>query len=148
MSIHELLAERGYRVTPQRVAIFDYIDGNTSHPSASDVHEAIKKYYPMVSFATVYKTLEVFVRLGLISEMPFPDGSRYDSNPEAHFNVVCTHCRKIVDVSDDFLPLLAQKAAKLAGFQVKGSRHELYGLCPSCQAGDAHSALPDDSDSQ
>lgn len=135
MNITEFLTARGYRITPQRVAIFEFIDGNPNHPSAAEVYDAIKEVHPMVSFATVYKTLEVFVRLGLVSEMAFPDGvNRYDSNPKAHFNLVCTSCRKIVDISDDVLINLETRAAELAGFAVKGSRHELYGLCQGCQS--------------
>jgi Fur family transcriptional regulator, peroxide stress response regulator len=134
VNIHEFLAERGYRVTPQRVAIFQFIHGNPTHPSAAEVYEAVKEEYPMVSFATVYKTLETFVRLGLISEMAFPDGvNRFDSNPRAHFNLVCTHCRTIIDVTDELLPSLATNAAAAANFRVRSSRHELYGLCPECQ---------------
>lgn len=138
MDIQAFLAERGYRVTPQRVAIFEFIHGNVNHPSAADVYEAIKEAYPMVSFATVYKTLETFVQLGLVGEMAFPDGvNRYDSNPKAHFNLVCTSCKKIVDVGDERLPSLEEMAAKVAGFSVRSSRHELYGLCPDCKSEEA-----------
>lgn len=134
MNITELLTAKGLRVTPQRVAIFEFIDGNPNHPSAAEVYDAVKEVYPMVSFATVYKTLEVFVKLGLITEMAFPDGvNRFDSNPAAHFNLVCVDCRKIIDVSDDILVSLAEKAAAIAGFRIQSSRHELYGLCPACQ---------------
>ena len=58
----ELLKElrsEGFRITPQRVAIIDYILDTKSHPTAEDIHQSIQKSYPMTSLSTVYKTIEL-----------------------------------------------------------------------------------------
>jgi Fur family peroxide stress response transcriptional regulator len=49
---------RGFKMTPQRIAILDFLEGNTGHPSAEDIYKEIKKKHPTVSFATIYNTLE------------------------------------------------------------------------------------------
>ncbi|MGZ6236918.1 MAG: Fur family transcriptional regulator, partial [Syntrophales bacterium] len=46
------------RLTPQRLAILEYLEGNKSHPSASDIYKAVSETHPMMSFATVYNTLD------------------------------------------------------------------------------------------
>src|SRR3970040_1018742 len=50
--------DKGFKLTPQRLAILKFMEGNTSHPAAEDIYRHIKKEYPTVSFATVYNTLE------------------------------------------------------------------------------------------
>ncbi|MEK7313260.1 MAG: transcriptional repressor, partial [Deltaproteobacteria bacterium] len=47
---------KGFRLTPQRIAVLEYLEGNTTHPTAEDIFIAIKKKHPTVSFATVYNT--------------------------------------------------------------------------------------------
>lgn len=138
-AFRRMLAERGYRVTPQRVAIYDAIHGDPSHPSADDVYQRVRRRYPMISPATVYKTLELFVRLGLVSELGFGDDvNRYDSNPEAHVNCVCVRCRKITDVDDAaMLAAVRRRAADASRFEIFTGRHEFYGLCPECRAAEA-----------
>lgn len=133
LDIGAVLAEHGYRVTPQRVAIYEYLAGTDSHPSAEDIFNHIERQYPMVSPATVYKTLELFTRLGVISELGFGDGpSRFDGNPHTHINLQCVECRRIYDIDAEILSEVAARA-KQSGFQVLGGRHEFYGVCPDCQ---------------
>ncbi|MBI5598388.1 MAG: transcriptional repressor, partial [Deltaproteobacteria bacterium] len=52
----ERYREKGLKLTPQRLAILEYLEGNTSHPTAEDIYRAIKRKHPTVSFATVYNT--------------------------------------------------------------------------------------------
>lgn len=134
-AFRRLLAERGYRVTPQRVAIYDAVRGDITHPSADDIYRRVRRQYPMISPATVYKTLELFVQLGLVSELGFGDDvNRYDSNPEEHVNLVCVRCRKITDVDEpSLLGAVRRNAASASRFEIFTGRHEFYGLCPDCR---------------
>lgn len=141
IDIATVLAERGYRVTPQRVAIYEFLAGNASHPSADEIFGHIQRHFPMVSPATVYKTLELFTRLGVIGELGFGHGPvRYDGNPHTHINLKCVNCERIFDIDADILSEVANRATR-SGFQVLGGRHEFFGVCPECQhargAGDA-----------
>jgi Fur family transcriptional regulator, peroxide stress response regulator len=133
--IVDSLRSQGFRVTPQRVAIVEYMMNTDSHPSAEDLYNAIKKKYPMVSLATVYKTLELLVKMGVVKELSFPDGARYDANAATHINLVCLNCGKIEDTSDErSLKELESNIAKRSKYQILGRRFELYGYCSQCQS--------------
>lgn len=135
-AFQELLARNGYRVTPQRLGIYEYLLGTTGHPCAEEIYQALQGHFPMMSQATVYKTLELLVQLGLISELAFGgEPNRYDGNPKVHINVRCTRCHHIYDLEDPELERLALSVEARSGFQLLGQRHEYYGLCPRCRTG-------------
>ncbi|HEY8450454.1 MAG TPA: Fur family transcriptional regulator, partial [Bacillota bacterium] len=61
----DLLSSHGYRVTPQRLAIYEALVATDQHPSAEELYRQVKKRFPMISPATVYNTLQLLVRMGL-----------------------------------------------------------------------------------
>jgi Fur family peroxide stress response transcriptional regulator len=132
--ILEAMRSQEFRITPQRVAIVEYIMSTESHPSAEEVYEIIKKKYPMVSLATVYKTLDLLKEMGIVRELGFPDCARYDSNVEKHINVVCMRCGKIEDINDEYLPELESRAAKKSKYKIISGRFELQGYCDECKS--------------
>lgn len=133
-SVIDSLRKEGFRITPQRVAIVDYVLGTDTHPSAEELHAAIRKRHPMVSLATVYKTLELLKKKGLVRELDFPTGARYDSNVDEHVNLVCVKCGRIDDVDEASLGDLESRVAKKARYSILGGRFELYGYCSQCQS--------------
>lgn len=132
-SVIDSLRKEGFRITPQRVAIVSHMLHTESHPSAEDLHEAVRKKHPMVSLATVYKTLELLKKNGMVRELDFPTGARYDSNLEQHVNLVCVRCGRIDDMDETSLGELQSRVAKKARYRVLGGRFELYGYCSQCQ---------------
>ena len=128
-----LAAVRG-RLTPQRMAIYEAVVGRTSHPSVATVYEEVRRRFPGLSPATVYATLELFARLGLVQEISGPV-RRYDGRSAVHVNLVCTRCGRVTDVADPALEPLRRRAAARAGFRVSTVRFELHGLCPRCRRG-------------
>jgi Fur family peroxide stress response transcriptional regulator len=134
-AIVDSLRNQGFRITPQRVAIVEYMMNTDSHPSAEDLYKAIKKKYPMVSLATVYKTLELLGRIGIVKELSFPDGARYDANADTHINLVCLNCGKIEDMIDEkSLQVLESNVVKKSKYRILSRRFELYGYCNECQS--------------
>jgi Fur family transcriptional regulator, peroxide stress response regulator len=127
----EKYRDLGVKLTPQRIAILDYLEGNISHPSADDVYRAILRKFPTMSFATVYNTLEMLKRNGMVVELTGDPGKkRFDPNPRPHHHLICMHCRRIVDVQAEFrLPLPDRDRA---GFLITGNHIEFYGTCPAC----------------
>src|SRR5262245_23419928 len=92
---------RGVRLTPQRLAIFDYLVRNPGHPTAEDVYRDVVARHPTLSFATVYNTLELLVEMGEVRIVIVDElRRRYDVNTEAHQHAVCRRCRRIMDVRD------------------------------------------------
>ena len=131
------LAGLGGRLTPQRMAIYQAVVGRTTHPSVAAVHEEVRRRFPGISAATVYTTLDLLARLGLVQEVSGPV-RRYDGQAGVHVNLVCGRCGQVIDVSDGELEALQRRAAARAGFQVSAVRFELHGLCPRCQRARHH----------
>lgn len=118
--------------TPQRLAILDYLDGNTSHPSAEDIFRAVSKKYQSMSFATVYNTLNALAKTGSIRELTIdPMRKRFDPDVSRHHHLMCVLCGKIVDIPDALTVDLPQELAQ--DFDVLGSHIEFYGHCASCK---------------
>ncbi len=122
----------GLKRTPQRLAILEYLDGNTSHPSAEEIYRAVSKKYRAMSFATVYNTLHALAQSGSVRELTLdPARKRYDPDTSLHHHCICVSCGKIIDVPED----LAVGVPKGAGrdFTVIGSHVEFYGYCAACR---------------
>lgn len=125
--------ERGYKLTPQRLAVFKTIVLRKDHPRADDIYRQVKKKYPMISLATVYKTLDVLKNIGLVSELGYrEEGCRYDGNVSLHANIVCLKCKNINDLGIDSLSKIEGLVAAKSGHTNIGSRIEFYGYCSEC----------------
>jgi Fur family peroxide stress response transcriptional regulator len=127
------LRRKGYKATPQRIAICRIALKSRAHPSAQQVHDEVKKIHPTVSLATVYKTLEVLRELDLVQEINFPKGqARFDSYMSPHINLVCLKCGSITDLDDNTLKEIAQKVTASTKFKPVGQRMDAYGICQKC----------------
>ena len=134
--IETTLRERGYRMTPQRLAIVRIIAEDARHPTVDQVFETVHERFPTTSRATVYKTFELLKDVGELLEFEFNEGgNRYDAKrvgPHAH--VLCDGCGRMDDIEVDVADgsLLAVANAN-SSFEVTRQRIEFYGLCPKCQ---------------
>ena len=132
------LAERlkrwGIRLTPQRLAIADVVVNSTDHPSVQEIHDRVSETFPYITLATVYSTLSVLQKKGLVQELPFQKMSRYDANLAPHANLVCVSCDTVVDteLGVDKITLLKQELASMADFEIASQRVDFYGWCNSC----------------
>lgn len=122
------------RITPQRKAILEYLSSVENHPTADEIYSKVVSRNPKISVATVYNTLNLFVKAGIIKEMTYGDDARrYDFDNGQHYHAVCVQCGKVVDLYYPVLEDVEMVAEKLTGFQVHGHRMEVFGLCPECQ---------------
>lgn len=129
------LKQAGIRVTPQRIAIIQYLIESTAHPTAEKIHDDLAASFPHMSVSTVYNNLGLLTDLGLVEEMNVADTAvHFDFPLKPHYHAICTNCGKIVDFSDDHLAQVQAHAAEVTGFQVTSHHLEVYGLCPECQA--------------
>jgi Fur family peroxide stress response transcriptional regulator len=124
--------EIGFKLTPQRIAILDYLEGNKDHPSADDIYKAVSRKFTTMSFATVYTTLAALKERGAVLELTVdPDKKRYDPATENHSHLICINCKRIVDIPGEHqldLPEIAKQ-----NFMVIKSHLEVHGLCPECK---------------
>ncbi len=124
----------GIRLTPQRIAILKYLEGNTSHPTADDIFRDVRRNYPTLSFATVYNTLQTLKNLGDIMEITIdPLRKHYDPNTRQHHHVVCIKCNRIWDVFEDYSEKLKLPANMSKEINAVGAHVDFYGICRNCQ---------------
>jgi Fur family peroxide stress response transcriptional regulator len=127
------LREKGYKLTPQRKAILNLLAREMSHPGAADILKKVKKTVPQISMSTVYYTLDILKKEGLIHELEFYDqDNRYDVNVTNHINLICKKCGRIEDLPGGITLSYAQVQQKTE-FQPVAMRYEYYGYCKECR---------------
>lgn len=120
------------KITPQRLAILEYLEGRTTHPSAAEIYKAVSEKYPMMSFATVYNTLEMLRQSGKILELSIdPEKKRFDPNTKPHHHLICLRCKEITDVHRDFKLVLSE--SERCNYDIVGNHVDFYGICPKCK---------------
>ena len=130
----EAIRKKGYKATPQRIAICRFTLHSREHPSAQIIYDEVKKVHPTVSLATVYKTLQILTKQGLIQELNLPESqARFDSYMEPHINLVCLRCGSIRDFDDSAAREMVESVAVKAEFMRTGQRIDIYGICKTCR---------------
>ena len=125
----------GLRLTPQRLAIAEVVVNSADHPSVRDIYERVRAFFPYVTIATVYSTLDVLEQAGVVRELPFQRLSRYDANLSPHANLVCVGCSTVLDadVGEDTVSELLELITQESDFQVSSQRVDFYGWCSGCR---------------
>jgi Fur family ferric uptake transcriptional regulator len=135
----------GYRLTVPRQAILDLLSNTTEHLSAEDIYIKVHKVSPTIGLTTVYRTLELLVKAGLVMKFDFGDGrARFEiidsqqSNGH-HHHLICTECGRIIDYQDfidEELELLKQTEKGLSkkyNFKIANHILQFQGICDKCQ---------------
>ncbi len=129
----KVLRNHSMKITPQRLMIFQILENNTSHPSAEEIYKRVKDIYPTVSFTTIYKTLEVLRDLGELQELTIDDARKhYDPNTNTHHHIICTSCKKILDVFEDFSSHIKLPESFNANYLISHFQVSFYGICKEC----------------
>ncbi len=128
------LKQLGIRLTPQRLAIAEVVVNSGDHPSVKEIFERVKAFFPYVTLATVYSTLDVLERAAIVRELPFQRQSRYDANLSPHANLVCVSCGAVVDadVGQKLVAELKNTLEQETKFEVASQRVDFYGYCSRC----------------
>lgn len=131
-------------MTAARHAVLDVLSASGEHLTADEVFNSARRLYPNLGLATVYRTLELLTRIGLVSKFDTGDDrARYEfADPTGtkghHHHLVCTSCRKIVDYKDfikeetELLRRAEEGLAKKYGFRINSHVIQFYGLCKDC----------------
>lgn len=130
----QALRGRGVRLTPQRRAVLSALAGAEGPLPAAAVHERVRERLPEVALETVYRTLRLLVREGLVAAIAFPgqEADRYELAGTHHHHRVCLGCGQV-----RCLPPCSWRPASGPddGFRVLRHVYEEYGYCTACAAG-------------
>ena len=133
--IADKLSEQGYRLTPQRLMILSAIENSDHHISVEEIYAQIIVKYPNVNISTVYRTLELLKRLGLVTEIDLGEGRvRYHPAEKGHHHhLVCRECGAIIDFEESLLAPLRSALLQEYKFSADLRHLALFGRCINCK---------------
>ena len=135
--LKQKLSAAGHRLTRPRRAVLRVVAEATQALTPAQVHERARAHYPQVGLVTVYRTLELLVRLGLVRRI-HTEGGCHGYAPvtlgEAGHHLVCTSCHQAVEFPCTGMEETLAEVERLTRFSIQGHWLELFGLCPACQA--------------
>ena len=130
----DILQNNGVRMTPQRLAILEYIASSESHPTVDKICKDLQSSLPGLTIATIYNNLKCFKQYGLINELYFGEAaSHYEWVTSFHYHVICNSCGKITDFYYPKLLEVEDFAQSKTGFNVNRHFFEIKGICSECQ---------------
>ncbi len=135
--LRAFMAKQGLRSTDQRRIIVDTFLASGEHVSIEELLGLVRARDPRVGYATVYRTLKLLTECGVANERQFGDGlTRYELADDSshHDHLICTVCNGITEFEDERVEEIQEEIAARYGFRLRSHKHELYGVCPSCQA--------------
>ena len=132
----------GCRLTLPRETVLNILNRTDKHLSVDEVFAVVNRSYPGIGIATIYRTLDLLSRMGLVSKFEFGDGkSRYElaeSKKGHHHHLVCNGCGRIIDYSDfinkevKFVRELEKELAEKHKFKINSHQIHFYGICKEC----------------
>ncbi len=129
----EKLKNYGFRITPQRLKIFNCLVESDSHPTAEIIYKKVRKEFPNISFDTVNRTLLCLVNKGLVKIVEGGYGARhFDANLKKHYHFRCLHCKKIIDFECPEYDKIKVPENVKKKFKVLRQNIVLEGICPAC----------------
>ena len=139
MPCHTLIEElrnQGYRLTPQREMIVEAVAHAGRHVTAEEIYAQVQARTSAVNVATIYRTLDLLVDLGLVSRADLGDGRvTYASLTHGpHCHLVCQSCGRVIEADYGLVAPLEQQLQEQYGFTANLSHFAISGLCAKCKS--------------
>jgi Fur family transcriptional regulator, ferric uptake regulator len=137
--LQQTLRQKGIRVTRQRRVILEVMDTAEQHLDVDQILERAQKIDPGVHLVTVYRTIDLLKKQGLIDELDLlhlrGDRHYYETHgPRDHIHVACLRCGKVREFESRLYEQLKEQIARDFGMKVTVSRTEVGGVCNDCLA--------------
>jgi len=130
------LRNHGLPITAQRLAIARTVLDSSGHPSAEDIGRELEEKGAAAGTATIYRTLELLVRSGLVAERDFGEGfKRFEPSRGIphHEHLLCIVCGHVTEFRDERLERMTTLIAESYGFSRQRHRMVIHGICQDCQ---------------
>ncbi|MBU0982317.1 MAG: transcriptional repressor [candidate division Zixibacteria bacterium] len=128
---------RFQRRTAQREIMLRTLRTLATHPTAAELHAAIRAELPTISLGTVYRNLDLLVRMGQVTKLEsLGNEARYDGMLEPHYHARCLRCGRVDDIPVRTSAVSADRIKAPKGYHILGHRLELVGFCPACRSTD------------
>jgi Fur family ferric uptake transcriptional regulator len=130
----ERLRRLRVRVTPQRLFVLEALELNGGHMTADEIMRWAARRYPALNLATVYRTLDLLIAVGLVAQTDLGGGAAsYELIGDApHHHLACESCGAVIEMDEAFLEGLRAEALRAYGFHARPRHLAIYGLCQHC----------------
>lgn len=133
------LTARGVRMTRQRRTILAIIETAKQHLDASQILRRAQKADSGIDRVTVYRTLKLLKRHGLVDELDLlhlrGDGHYYERRPQRdHLHMACLRCGKVKEFESNLFDRLKGQVERECRFHIVVTRVEMGGYCANCRA--------------
>lgn len=122
------------RLTTQRQIILEELGKVTSHPTANEVYDMVRKRLPRIGLGTVYRNLELLAESGVILKLEVGGTQkRFDATVDPHYHIRCSKCGKVDDIDIPVQEQLEVSAHESSNYEILGHHIEFSGICGDCQ---------------
>lgn len=132
----DILRAAGHRVTRQRILILDAVCDGGKHTAFGEIYARLRAVDPSIDRSTLYRTLKLFIRLGLVVSAKSGTGeTTYEiAAPQPHHHLVCRDCGAEQEISGEVMQAMSDAILSRYGFNVEAAHLMLSGMCATCRA--------------
>lgn len=136
MEYESIIRAAGHRVTPQRIHILDAVCAGGGHTTLGQICAGVRAVDPSIDKSTVYRTLKLFVQLGLVVSADTGLGEAvYEiTKPHRHHHLVCRRCGQEQEIAHEIFEGLFDRVTEQYRFAVETDHLVLFGICHQCQS--------------
>ena len=133
----KVLNSTGIRVTNQRALLLQIIRQGQGHLDADEVYQRARQKNPRLSLSTVYRTLQLFKKLGLVEEVHLDEAHHhYEAKSSAeHHHLVCLGCGKVIEFRYPLTRYIKRNVSEAEDFQIVSAEIRITGYCSKCRQG-------------
>lgn len=137
--IKSVLKSNGYKYTGQRATVYEvFLEHLNSHMTTEEVFKYVEKKDPEIGIATVYRTVQLFHKLGILDQITFDDNiTRYEvrasNRGHRHHHLICVNCGKVTEVKIDGLDELEKEIEEQENFKIIDHNLKFIGYCEDCR---------------
>ncbi len=136
MEYRKILKENNLKITPKRVAIINYFLKNERYATPFEVWMNLKKIFKKVGLPTIYRNLEEFEKIGILTKVEGEENRFYYGickKKRHHHHIVCISCHKVDDFDICGFEELKNMIEEKTGFLITEHQFFLKGICKNCK---------------
>ena len=121
------------RLTSQRQVILEELKKVTSHPTANEVYDMVRKRLPRIGLGTVYRNLDLLAEKGIIKKLEVGgEQKRFDGDTSPHYHIRCMRCNRVEDIFIERDMELEKNAASCCNYKILDHHVQFSGICSKC----------------
>ena len=121
------------RLTSQRQVILEELKKVTSHPTANEVYDMVRKRLPRIGLGTVYRNLDLLAEKGIIKKLEVGgEQKRFDGDTSPHYHIRCMQCNRVEDIFIERDMELEKNAASCCNYKILDHHVQFSGICSKC----------------